>query len=259
MGLLRNWLRGAQSALGIAGQREVLVGDSNLAPDGDRSCLLPVHVVRSIQAGILKSTYRGVPCLKSPFDLVLYSELLFKLRPRTIVEIGTASGGSALWFSDLCRSYGGEPTRVLSLDLRPPKGLEIEGVTFLQGDVHRLGDSELPDLLARAERPLFVVEDGPHTYDGCLAALRFFDPYLHPGEYIVVEDGIVGELGPGYEHFADGPRRAIATFLAEHPGRYEIDVEACDRFGPNVTWNPNGYLRRLEPPAAARTSTARSQ
>lgn len=39
-----------------------------------------------------------------------------------------------------------------------------------------------------------------------------------------------------------GPCRAISEFLRDHP--YEIDATYCDRYGHNVTGNPNGYLRK---------------
>jgi cephalosporin hydroxylase len=39
-------------------------------------------------------TYRGVPMLKNPFDLALYLLLLWRLKPRTVIEIGSKSGGS---------------------------------------------------------------------------------------------------------------------------------------------------------------------
>jgi cephalosporin hydroxylase len=42
-----------------------------------------------------------------------------------------------------------------------------------------------------------------------------------------------------------GPLRAIHEFLARTNGRYEIDRTLCDTFGTNVTWNVDGYLRRV--------------
>ena len=92
-------------------------------------------------------------------------------------------------------------------------------------------------------RPLLIVEDGPHIYEASLSALRFFDSYLDQGDYIVIEDGIVDELG--LSEYRSGPRRAIHQFLHEAGGRYEIDRHLCDYFGQNVTWNTDGYLRRV--------------
>ena len=45
--------------------------------------------------------------------------------------------------------------------------------------------------------------------------------------------------------FKDGPNRAVSEFLEARPQSYEIDLSLCDHFGRNVTYNPNGWLRRL--------------
>ena len=82
-----------------------------------------------------------------------------------------------------------------------------------------------------------------HTFEGCLNALRFFDGYLRSGEFIIIEDGILRDLG--LKSLDNGPNRAIAEFLGANADRYVVDRTYCDFFGHNVTWNTNGYLRRL--------------
>lgn len=209
--------------------------------DGTRSAV-PLRMLTSIQTGTFAYEYRGLPCHKNPFDLALYALLIGRLRPATIVEIGSFRGGSAVWLADQMRAHGIAPN-VLSLDIEPPAGVVEEGVRFLEGDIRDLGASGLPDALATCPRPLLVIEDGPHTYEGSLAALAFFDPHLRTGEYIVVDDGILRDML--YDHLENGPNRAIADFLARRGGDYVIDREYCDLFGHNVTWNTNGYLRRV--------------
>lgn len=113
---------------------------------------------------------------------------------------------------------------------------------FIHADVHALRDSALTAFLANCARPLMVVDDGPHTFDGCRSVMEFFHDYLQPGEYLVVEDGILNDLG--YRRLRNGPNRAIRWLLNEYPHSYEVDRAMCDFFGRNVTWNPNGYLVR---------------
>ena len=101
-------------------------------------------------------------------------------------------------------------------------------------------------MLAALPHPLLVVEDADHRPATTLAVLRFFDPWLQPGDYIAIEDGIVDDLfDPSAVASLDGgPRPAIAAFLAERGDDYAIDTSLCDAFGRNVTWNVNGYLQR---------------
>ena len=199
--------------------------------------------LNSIQRGTLNYAYRGLPCLKNPFDLALYTHLLNSLKPKTIIEVGSASGGSAFWFSDQTATLG-LGTRIFSLDISPPTNLSIDRVEFIQGDVYDLENSQLPEILKNSPRPLLVIEDGPHTYEGCRSALAFFHPYMRPGEYIIVEDGIVHELG--LVEYQDGPNRAITDFLVTHAANCEIDRDYCDYFGQNFTWATNGYIKYVE-------------
>jgi cephalosporin hydroxylase len=66
---------------------------------------------------------------------------------------------------------------------------------------------------------------------------------LRSGEYIVIEDAVVSDLG-GAHRFNGGPGLAISRFLAAH-AEFEIDASLCDKYGHNFTGNPNGYLRRV--------------
>jgi cephalosporin hydroxylase len=88
-----------------------------------------------------------------------------------------------------------------------------------------------------------VIEDASHHYAATLAVLRFFDPLLRSGEYIVVEDANILQTGQDLDRDG-GPARAISEFLRDRADSYEIDSRYCDQYGSNVTGNPNGYLRR---------------
>jgi cephalosporin hydroxylase len=107
--------------------------------------------------------------------------LISKQKPKTIVEIGSANGGSAKWFAAICRGLGLE-TRIYSLDIDPVRGLDEANLTFLEGNIYNLADSQLVEIMKNATHPILVVEDGPHLFEACLASLEFFDPFLSPGD-----------------------------------------------------------------------------
>jgi cephalosporin hydroxylase len=197
---------------------------------------LPYELLMKIQQGTMSYRRSGVPLLKNPFDLALYPMLLERVRPRTLIEIGSYGGGSALWFADLVPEM-----QVLSVDLQPPADVSHPRVTFLAGDARDLGN--VLDMTAIA-RPLLVVEDSSHLAGTTTAVLDFFDAWLLPGEYIVIEDGILTAMRVA-DSYDGGPLRAIHAFLARTGGRYEIDRSLCDYFGRNVTWNVDGWLRRV--------------
>lgn len=243
---VRRWASGRESKdAGTLADKRSSNPASNSA-GATKGCGLSTEVLGNIQEGVLRTRYRGVPFLKSPFDISLYLQLIGDLMPKTVIEIGTLAGGSALWFADMLSCHGVEVPRVISIDIDPAPEVEDHRISFLQGAARALGECLGPELLAGLSRPLLAVEDSSHLYPDVLAAMRFFDGILEPGDYLVVEDGVVDQLpGAVYAAYENGPNRAVRDFLRERGADYEIDVARCDQFGTNVTYNPNGWLRRI--------------
>ena len=195
------------------------------------------------QRGVMNYRYKEVRCLKSPLDIAIYMRLLWDLKPRLILEIGSHSGGSALLLADLADMLGLD-ARILSIDLEIPDGVQDPRITFLEGDV-----MALPPVLAAAgiediPHPWFVTEDSAHSYCGCMAALDVFATLMVPGDILAMEDGVLDDLGLS-ARYDGGPNRAIAEFLAARPDSFAVAEDLCDMFGTNATYNPNGYLRKL--------------
>ena len=203
---------------------------------------LPLDVLIPIQNATFLYTYKAIPMVKNPFDLALYSMLLWNLKPRSIIEIGSHCGGSALWLADQLRCFNVDG-HVWSYDICPVLHVSDPNVTFAVGDAMDIGKFVTADNLAQLARPLLVIEDGNHQRSACLAILEYFDQYMYNGEYIVIEDGIVNDVGIA-DQFDGGPSAAIETFLERRGIEWEINSGYCDFFGNNVTWNVNGFLRK---------------
>ena len=219
--------------------------ESLLAQDRSFDTAIPPDVLGGIQAGVMRSVYRGVPFYKSPFDIGIYLQLLSRLRPATVIEVGTKHGGSALWFADMMSAAGVAQPRVVSVDIEPQAAFTDPRITFLRGEAARLQDVLDASCLAQLPRPWLVVEDSSHLYDDSLAVLRFFDAHLRAGDVVVVEDGVVSHLpAEFYRRYEHGPNRAVADFLRERGDAYRVDASLCDFYGYNATYNPNGYLIR---------------
>ena len=186
-------------------------------------------VLRRMHARVMtQTTYCGIPTLKNPTDAWIYEELIWKLRPDVIVEIGSYKGGHLLKLAHICDMIGhGE---VVGVDLDQITSERVTGhprITLFVGDaVDHV--AAIHDLVAG--RPAFVIEDSDHFEYNTLAMLRNYSDLVHPGGYFVVEDTM------GIEAMS-----AVHLFLAEN-GDFVVDT-AMEEFG--VSWNPNGYLRRL--------------
>tara|TARA_R110000868_G_scaffold10697_8_gene51975 strand:+ start:4251 stop:5381 length:1131 start_codon:yes stop_codon:yes gene_type:complete len=213
--------------------------------DIDRSPVsaIPAEYLDAVQKGTMRYTYKGVNCLKNPFDIALYLQLIWEVKPRTIFEIGSFDGGSALFLADMCTMMGLE-TNILSVDIEPRTRPQDDRIQFFVSDAHELEKLFSEEKMKSLPRPFLIIEDGNHNYDLSISVLNFFEKWLEPGEYICVEDGIADTFSVE-ERYDGGPNRAIKEFLTETSGDFEIDKKYCDYFGYNVTWNTNGYLRRV--------------
>ncbi|MEH2331847.1 CmcI family methyltransferase [Nostoc sp.] len=204
---------------------------------------LPHDLMMSIQNSLHNYSYRGVPTQKNPFDYAIYPVLIWNIKPRTIIEIGSKSGGSALWYGDLLNNFGIEG-HVYSIDIVKVTKYAHSNVTFMEGDGQNLQESFSPDFLKQLPRPLLVIEDADHSYQTSKAVLDFFHPYLDQDEYIVVEDGIISDIVQD-KTYSSGPHQALKAFLTQYNNEYDIDGEYCDFFAHNLTWATNGYLKKL--------------
>lgn len=207
-----------------------------------RTGFSPVQLA-AYQEGVMSYAYRGVRCLKSPIDIAIYLRLITDERPATIIELGSKHGGSALMFRDFSL-LSGAPAQVVSIDLRRPAITDQPGVEFLVGDVLKLESVFEINSLYDRPRPWLVVDDSAHTFASTDAVLNFFADHLRPGERLIVEDGVLTDMGLA-DRYDGGPNKAIAAFLGSRPGLFRIDRGCCDMFGRNMTYCPNGYLVHL--------------
>ncbi len=203
---------------------------------------LPLGVILNLQRGIMSYRYKGIDCFKCPFDLALYQQLLWRERPRTIIEIGTWKGGSALWLADMLTTFDIDG-HIHSFDIADPPAWSDKRITFHQADAHAIGDAAPASWIGELPRPVLVIEDAGHMASITSAVLEYFGPLLRSGEYMIVEDTVIHDMHA--DHLYDGgPRRALLEFLGNN-NDYVIDRSYCDFYGENVTWNVNGYLRRI--------------
>ncbi len=205
---------------------------------------VPTEFLQRMQTALHHQTYAGVQIVKSPFDLMVYQQLVFRVRPGTIVEIGSKSGGSGLFFGDLLRNFDIDG-HVLSYDLLPA-GVRHPLVTFAYGNGRRMEDVLGPEEIERLPRPLLVIEDADHTCETTLAVLRFFHPHLQVGDWIVIEDGNLSSIVPEvYPDYSSGPHLALREFFRMHARAYRIAAELVDMYAYNATTSSNGILERI--------------
>lgn len=197
-------------------------------------------LLQTVQGGMFTQAYKGRKIMLNPFDLANLLQLLQEVRPGTVFEIGTAEGGRTVWLADTLHALGCA-TQIVAVDINAPVPFNDPRIQFLQGDAALLGSLLSKDMLDHFPRPWIVIEDAAHFGDLTESIVRFFDPMLQSGDWLLIEDGVLNQF-VGLETSAISA--FIEKFLQIRGDTYEIATEYCDRFGYNVTSNPNGWLKR---------------
>ena len=227
--------------------------DPRFVPLGSREMRsdIPKQAVASISEGKHYISYRGAPMAKDPFDMVLYEILLFELQPRTIIELGAYTGASAMWMADTlrCQQIKSHVYSVdIDLELVDETAMQTPGVTFLQGDCNRIEEIFPADMLAGLPHPVMLIDDAHVNIHGVYS---HFDAHaLRSGDYLIVEDivpWIPGSFGKTADEteWGDWKWNEIREFFAGCDDAYLVDRYYTDFFGYNVTWNWNGFLKKM--------------
>ena len=213
-------------------------------------------------AGLLKTqnlqTWKGVVLQAGITELGIFPMLLHELKPKTIIEFGTCTGGKALWFTDHLEILGIEG-RVYSMDIDPSLiDKKVKGdlrITFLEGDSFHVEKTLTPDLLASFPHPWLIIEDAHVNVSGILDYLH--QNGLQAGDYIVVEDTNpllweywVKEKDWSLKHEVEGGpllMNELREWVLRHESEYLVDTHYQDMYGYNVSINWNAFLKRVSP------------
>jgi cephalosporin hydroxylase len=184
-------------------------------------------------------SWLGVPVWQDVMSLWTIQETIAEIRPSLIIETGTNRGGSALFYASLCDLM--EKGNVVTVDIEKMHDLTHPRIEWL------IGSSLAPEILSRvaarvaaADGPVMVILDSDHSQSHVAGELESYSPFVTPGSYLLVQDGIIDAL-PMFANARPGPLPALERFLVHHPN-FEVDAARCQRF--IVTHHPRGWLRR---------------
>lgn len=186
-----------------------------------------------------QTKWMGYPVLKTPADLWIYQEILFEVKPDLVIETGTFASGTTLFIAQMMDLIG--KGRIVSIDIQELSvRARHDRITYITG-------SSADPMVARAVaahavpgESCVVILDSDHSQAHVAQELNLLAPLVSVGGYLIVEDSNVNGH-PVYPSFGPGPYEAIAEFLKTHPSF--VPDKSREKF--LVSWNPNGYLRRV--------------
>ncbi len=205
---------------------------------------------------IHQTTWFGEPILQLPQDMFALQEIIFKTRPKYIIELGTAWGGSLLFYSTLMECVGGE--RIIGVDIYIPDDLKqrvgsfgriSERITWVKGSsVEESTLDEIKSIIGN-ERQVMVVVDTFHTHEHVLKELRLYSSLVGLGCYLVCCDTHVENIPEIVENRprpwgkGNNPMTALREFLNEND-KFEVDKQLENKL--LFTLHPGGYLKRCK-------------
>jgi cephalosporin hydroxylase len=193
----------------------------------------------------------GVTIMKNPLDLAVLQQIIFDKQPNTIIECGTAYGGSAYFMAcmmDLMHIDG----KVVTIDHEPNQTsiyhktdvVDING-EIAHLDVQGLQKPSHPKIqyihadcleakIPKNRKSTMVVLDCHHTMTHVYQELERFSKMVTLGQYVIVEDTDARGLEGG------GPANAVERFLSENKN-FEVD-RSREKYG--ISSNMGGFLVR---------------
>ena len=186
----------------------------------------------------LNTCWLGTPLLKCPLDLWTYQEIIYETKPEVIIETGTAHGGSALFFANICDLAGKGEVITIDIsecDISHPRITKIIGSSVSNEVLNQV--KEIVD-----NKVAMVILDSDHSKNHVLKEMELYSDFVSVGNYLVVEDTNINSH-PVLPGWGEGPMEAVNEFLKNRKD-FEID-HAKEKF--LLTFFPKGFLRRVKP------------
>ena len=222
----------------------------------DRDLGIDVHRLTEslVKTNYVKNfTWMGIPILQYPTDLMVMQELIGKIRPTSIIEIGIAFGGMTKFYSDMLRLVDtGGMVIGIDVDIREHAW---EVLNRLQRAIAIKGSSTNSEVVDEVKEliddksTVLISLDSNHTHEHVLQELKLYSPLVSVGSYIVVFDTAIqfyGHLDKNRERpwsRGNNPYTAVQEFMKDNE-EFVVDREIERR--ALITSAPGGFLRRLK-------------
>jgi len=204
-------------------------------------------------------SWLGVSMQQTPNDAFVIADMMWRLKPDLLIELGTSGGGSAHFFAHVMKQYN-RGARILTMD-PAEKGAGAQGgplvpwnsaavrkfcphcraanetavwksgmIKFLRMRPDTPEALSVAEAMASQAKTVFVIEDSTHERNVVLANIKSYGRFVTPGSYMLVQDTRGGRWNPSHaiedflklpegESFEKDPRWEYLVF-SQHSGGF---------------------------------------
>jgi cephalosporin hydroxylase len=192
-------------------------------------------------------SWLGVYVQQDPIDAFAIQDMLWRVKPDLVIEIGTNTGGGAIFYSTVMRAYNPN-AKIVTLDVVPePRNWNERNaancvgcvigpkhpywhdgmITYIHGRVTEKETRDKVQKFVDQATKVLVIEDASHRYPDTLENIEATYHWVSKGSYLLVQDTkmdrFVDGLGQKYGRYKFGPMRSVDEFIARHGDKFVID------------------------------------
>jgi cephalosporin hydroxylase len=189
----------------------------------------------------LQQKWLGHNILKSPFDCWIYQEIIYRVRPDFILELGVMFGGASHFYASICDMIGKGTVIGVDISFDKVKSIDNNRIHYIKGSStsHEVFD-QVRDLVEG--KSVMVIADSNHEKNHVLEELHLYSPFIPKGSYYIVEDTL-NDVMHWHPVPNEGPQEAVREFLVENSS-FVPDIRYAEKY--IMTLNPLGYLLRIK-------------
>jgi cephalosporin hydroxylase len=186
------------------------------------------------------SKWLGRQITTPPTDLMIYQEVIERVRPDWIIETGALNGGRALFLASVCELLG--HGRVISIDVNLREDVATHPrITYIEGRAQEDATvARVRAIVGESPRGLVILGSRPGSSMRIGLEFEAYRQFVAVGSYAIVEHTMVNGH-PVWPGFGPGPMEASKQILVRHAD-FAVDT-ALEKYG--LTFNPAGFLKRL--------------
>ena len=190
--------------------------------------------------------------------MVVLQELIYKIKPKYIIECGVAHGGMLVFYASILKLLNIINHKVIGIDvkIRSVNKKKIVSSGFYKNIDLFETSSTNEKIIQRLKKKYqfkknvrkLIILDSNHTKDHVLNELNLYSKILHKGDYIIVMDTIIEFINQKFNkgkqfRKSNSPYNAVNLFLKKNK---DFVIESYYENKSFLTNIRNGFLKKIK-------------